>query len=218
MQISKRDIKLLILLACILVLTASYMFGYKHFGEKRHTVEEKNSILQEKYNDLSAKNANREKYIQETEANSKKLETLTAKYPSAVTVENEIYFTKLLQDKTKAVVMQMTYTEPETFYADSEAGTSTGITGYKAVSTISFEADYASFKKAVQYINSAKSRRVIDSINVSVDRTSGKLSGSMAYNDYYLDGADGKYEPDTIPAGASGAGVESIFGKLVTSK
>ncbi|MDO5292139.1 MAG: hypothetical protein Q4F05_05245 [bacterium] len=218
LQISKRDIKLLLFLGCVLVLAGSYFFGYKHYGEKREAEEAQIKILQEKYDDLNSKNVNREKYIKETEENEKKIEELKGSYPSTVAVENEIYFTKLLQEHTKAVVTQMTYTEPESFYVDNEAGVTTGIKGYKAVSTISFESDYTSLKKAIQYIQSAKYRRVIESINISVDRTTGKLSGSMAYNDYYLEGAGCKYEPDTIPAGASGAGVSNIFGNLVKSK
>ena len=214
-NLSKRDIKLLILLACVLLLAASYMFGYSHYGDMRAEVEEEKKVLQQKYEDLSAKNVNREKYQEETKNNTKKQKEILAKYPSKVTVENEIYFTKLLQDSTKVSVKQFAYTEPESFYVDDGTSDVTNITGYKAVSTISFEADYDGFKKMIRYINEAKSRRVINNINMSVDGTTGKLAGTMSYNDFYLEGADCEFNPETIKAGTNGNGVSNIFGNLV---
>ena len=96
MQITKRDQKLLIVLACVLLLAGAYKFGYRNYGDKRAAIEQENDALRARYDSLCAKNQNREKYKKETEVNEKKIEEVLAKYPSELHNDNEIFFTKML--------------------------------------------------------------------------------------------------------------------------
>lgn len=214
MQITKRDQKLLIVLACVLLLAGAYKFGYLNYGDKRAAIEQENDELRARYDSLCAKNQNREKYKKETEENDKKIEEVLAKYPSELHHDNEIFFTKMLEDATKVKVVQASLTEPESFYLGSEQETPNDITGMQTATTLSVESDYEAFKKLLTYMTENESRKVIQNISLSYNNKSGNLSGTIQYNNYSLVGTKTEYRPYSIPAAPGGQGVGSLFGEL----
>lgn len=215
MQITRRDQKLLIVLACVLLLAGAYQFGYRKYGDKRAALQEEISTMQIRYDELISKNQDRDQYIAKTKEYQEKTSTLLASYPSEITNENEVYFTKLLEDSTGSKIVQMSYADPESFYIGTEQEVPNELVASQSTSTISIEADYGQFKKLLSYIAQNPSRKVVQNINLSYDNKSGTLTGTVAYHNYSLTGTDTTYEPYDIPAG-NGQGVSNLFGDLVT--
>lgn len=236
MKISERDKKLLIYLCSGLLLLAGYYFGYAKYSEKKAAVQIEIDQLNTRYNDLKAKDSKRASYIAETEKNTSIINETAKLYPSEVTLEGEIYFTKLIEDATGAWVRQWLYTQAEEVLPlsasesnpnDSSTGTGTtgeGTTGgettvpttfkgYKTVSTISFDADYNQLKNMISYINTYASRKVIQQVSVAFDSSTGILTGTMAYNNYFIVGSTSTYTPYEIPS--NGQGVTNVFGQMV---
>lgn len=235
MKISDRDKKLLIYLCSGLLLLAGYYFGYVKYSEKKAVVQIEIDQLNKRYDDLKAKDAQRASYIAETEKNTSIINETAKLYPSQVTLEGEIYFTKLIEDATGVWIRQVLYTPAEeilplsgseTTPNDSATGegttggevTSGGavpttIKGYKTVSTVSFDSDYNQFKNIINYINTYTSRKVIQQLSVAFDSSTGILTGTMAYNNYFIVGSTSTYTPYEIPS--NGQGVTNIFGQMV---
>ena len=95
---------------------------------------------------------------------------------------------------------------------DSTASASS-VEGYYASVGIRYEASYAGLKEMIAYVNQFKDRTTIDQFSASFDDTTGKLTGEMTLNMYYLTNTGKDYVPpvfDFMPKG-----VNNIFGKTV---
>lgn len=96
--------------------------------------------------------------------------------------------------------------------ADDTASASS-VEGYYASVGIRYEASYAGLKEMIAYVNQFKDRTTIDQFSASFDDTTGKLTGEMTLNMYYLTNTGKDYVPpvfDFMPKG-----VNNIFGKTV---
>lgn len=92
MKISRRDVKLLILLFGIVILALSYYFGYSKFNEKSAKIQEEVDALEVTYQSLSADHAKRDDYEDNISKMKAKIDEITLKYPAKVTVEKENMF------------------------------------------------------------------------------------------------------------------------------
>ena len=95
----------------------------------------------------------------------------------------------------------------------STEGTAYGDTHmYEVPLGISIECTYDDFKGLVRYIYNQQERQSIQGVNISYNGDSGKLSGNMNLNTYYLLGTDKVYSEPHIPD--MPMGVQTIFGNM----
>ena len=95
----------------------------------------------------------------------------------------------------------------------STEGTAYGDTHmYEVPLGISIECTYDDFKGLVRYIYNQQERQSIQGVNISYNGDSGKLSGNMNLNTYYLLGTDKVYGEPYIPD--MPMGVQTIFGNM----
>ena len=100
MKISQRDIKLLMILGCVLVLGASYFLGFKKYNDLTEEMDTKTTALRTEYNTLSASNQHRAEYTSIIEENKEKIAAIVAKYPANITNQDEIYLSKLMEQQS----------------------------------------------------------------------------------------------------------------------
>lgn len=96
---------------------------------------------------------------------------------------------------------------------DDSTASASSVEGYYASVGIRYEASYAGLKEMIAYVNQFKDRTTIDQFSTSFDDTTGKLTGEMTLNMYYLTNTGKDYVPpvfDFMPKG-----VNNIFGKTV---
>lgn len=96
---------------------------------------------------------------------------------------------------------------------DDSTASASSVEGYYASVGIRYEASYAGLKEMIAYVNQFKDRTTIDQFSASFDDTTGKLTGEMKLNMYYLTNTGKDYVPpvfDFMPKG-----VNNIFGKTV---
>lgn len=83
---------------------------------------------------------------------------------------------------------------------------------FRMQNSIEFTTDYAGLKEVIGYIYTLPSRVTIDTINLTYDKTEGKLVGDAILNMYTLQEKDKEYEtPNTENIKH---GVDNIFGTL----
>lgn len=84
------------------------------------------------------------------------------------------------------------------------------VQGYYASIGIKYEADYDAFKNMLQYVNDYKDRMTITDVTSTYDSETGKLTGDMTLNMYYMTNTGKAYvAPQFVPGDK---GVLNIFG------
>lgn len=96
---------------------------------------------------------------------------------------------------------------------DASADTSGNVAGYYASIGIRYEASYSGLKEMIAYVNEFKDRTTITQFSATFDDATGKLTGEMTLNMYYITNTGKDYVPpvfDFMPKGVS-----NIFGNTM---
>lgn len=96
---------------------------------------------------------------------------------------------------------------------DASADTAGNVAGYYASIGIRYEASYSGLKEMIAYVNEFKDRTTITQFSATFDDATGKLTGEMTLNMYYITNTGKEYVPpvfDFMPKGVS-----NIFGKTI---
>lgn len=93
---------------------------------------------------------------------------------------------------------------------ENTTGPTGNVEGYYASIGIRYEASYEGLKDMIAYVNKFKDRTTIAQFSASFDNSTGKLTGDMTLNMYYLENTGKDYVPpvfENMPKG-----VNNIFG------
>ena len=105
-------------------------------------------------------------------------------------------------------------TEDGTDVAATDASADTSVVaGYYASIGIRYEASYSGLKEMIAYVNEFKDRTTITQFSAAFDDATGKLTGEMTLNMYYITNTGKDYVPpvfDFMPKGVS-----NIFGNTI---
>lgn len=96
---------------------------------------------------------------------------------------------------------------------DASADTAGNVAGYYASIGIRYEASYNGLKEMIAYVNAFQDRTTITQFTAAFDDATGKLTGEMTLNMYYITNTGKDYVPpvfDFMPKG-----VNNIFGKTI---
>ena len=96
---------------------------------------------------------------------------------------------------------------------DASADTAGNVAGYYASIGIRYEASYSGLKEMIAYVNEFKDRTTITQFSATFDDATGKLTGEMTLNMYYITNTGKDYVPpvfDFMPKGVS-----NIFGNTI---
>lgn len=96
---------------------------------------------------------------------------------------------------------------------DASADTAENVYGYYASIGIRYEASYNGLKEMIAYVNAFQDRTTITQFSAAFDDATGKLTGEMTLNMYYITNTGKEYVPpvfDFMPKGVS-----NIFGKTI---
>lgn len=96
---------------------------------------------------------------------------------------------------------------------DASADAAENVAGYYASIGIRYEASYSGLKEMIAYVNAFQDRTTITQFTATFDDATGKLTGEMTLNMYYITNTGKEYVPpvfDFMPKGVS-----NIFGNTV---
>lgn len=96
---------------------------------------------------------------------------------------------------------------------DASTDTVGNVAGYYASIGIRYEASYNGLKEMIAYVNAFQDRTTITQFTAAFDDATGKLTGEMTLNMYYITNTGKEYVPpvfDFMPKG-----VNNIFGKTI---
>ena len=183
----QRNLLLFILGIAILVVPIRF-FAMDNFGAKKDLESQKNE-RQTYYNELKAKDANRQQYIEDTEKYTKQYQEVIAKFPSELYQDNTIMYLQGVKDKYKFNFPSVTMGEETLFYtlgsgaagdvtttdttvttdaatdgtASTDGTVSTdGYNCYSASFPVTYEGDYKDIKDVIDYIKTGDYRMTLD--------------------------------------------------------
>lgn len=204
-KISEREIKLLILLAALILLSVSYFGVFGHFSEAAEILETANVEDAATLSKLQTMAAREQEVRQETEDMKREKQEIIAKYPVDVPDEKAIYLVQELENASEAKVTSISF-----LMNNAVASTLWQLPqGYYDSLAITYEASYDSLKKWVLAVEQDTDRMTIPSVSAAYDEETGNLKGVITVNMYYLTGTGKEYEPPVITG--VGKGTSDIF-------
>ncbi len=211
-------LRLLVLAFAVLVIFASYRFGFVPADEKTDVLKEENKELEAQIDVFKAEEVNKEKYQTGINNNAEECFTILEKYGGGNTPEKTVMTLVNLENTTGMQVSSIAFGTDTNLLATEALALHEGKPGvylYRQPVSITYTASYEALKRAVDFINTYPERMNIDSVTASYDMLSGQLSGSMVINLYAVYGAKSEYFPPvtdaTIPIGT-----DNIFGTYET--
>lgn len=220
-KISDSDKRLLIIFFAIVILACSYFFIFNKGMTKASELEAQNEQDSAKVQQMQQMEASLPQVKENIENMKQTQADIIAKYPSDMTTEKSIESLQDYEDHssdfhitdiTFAMRMPLVGTA-DTTAADASADTVGNVAGYYASIGIRYEASYSGLKEMIAYVNEFKDRTTITQFTAAFDDATGKLTGEMTLNMYYITNTGKEYVPpvfDFMPKGVS-----NIFGKTI---
>lgn len=215
--------KLILGLLCIIIAAASWFFVIKPVSESTSAIKSETNSLKTTLEDLKAKEAHRQEYIDGTAENYALFEERLAEFPSNLNQEYQIEFVEGVRKNSDINynVVNQGMTQPTAYYvlggsgavttqetAENEATVSDNYECYSSIMTFAYEGDYEGIKKFVDFVASYPYRMTID--NVTVGQSEDKFSGSMTVNIYCITGKD-REENMQLELDNIDQGVDNLF-------
>lgn len=213
---SKNNIKIILALLAILMLGATYMYVFKANMDDTKALDAEIATLQTRYDELKAKEVNREQYITETAQYRSDLEDELTKFPATLDQEITVMFIKGInkdEGEYQFDVQSTSLGEPALYYTlgtavDTDGNETPGYECYQASFPISYKGSYEGIKDLVNYIMNYKYRMNISSISIAYNSGDDTYTGSINLNAYCVSG-EGR-TPDTINVDVK-EGVDNVF-------
>jgi len=219
MTISKRDTKLLLCLAGIVIFLLFYLLGYNHFNDLRDETEAATAALMPELEELRGYKENEATYQQGITDSKDLIDELSDRYPNDVRAEDKIMFASDMEKNLGLSISAASFSEPVSLLdfngiktADDGTYATLPLSAWSTGSSLSCAMTYAQFKNAVDYIYAQQDITALDSVAVSYDAGTGELFGTMSVTHYYITGADDAYHQTVVPSFP--LGTDNIFGTV----
>jgi hypothetical protein len=219
MNLSKRDVKLLLILLGILLFIAVYVFVYLRVNDKTGAMEAETAALQPRLTELRGYFDSLSVY----EAGIGEGKTLLGEklkgYPNDVRAEDGVMYAVELENNAGLDITNAAFGEPNLVMElrgildDGHGGyTPAPFSAYRRTFAYSCELSYRELKEAVAHIRDTAMCTRLNNVSVSYNSETGELIGSIAVDKYFITGADGDYHETVVPD--MPLGTDDIFGTV----
>ena len=226
------DKKILIIIASIAILVLAFVFVVKPKNEDCKRLQSEIIELQARLDDLTAKESQKDQFIQETKEFNEKFDEVVAKYPADLNQESTVMFMKGVEEANEFVNDSVQLPRDTVFYVlgegqverpeDAEASEDGEDDRYvcsQNAYSISYNGTYEGLKDYLDYIANYKYRMAISQISIQYDSEADKpideCNGSVTLNAYSISGPEREAD---VPNVDVAEGKDNIFtGTLGTS-
>lgn len=236
MNLTKSNIKILLFIAAVAILGLTYLYVFKDNMSEADSLQSEINTLQTRYDELMAKQQDREMYEEKTAEFNQLFADRLAYFPATLDQEISVMFIKGVEKEEGDLrfgVNSVGLGQPETFYslsaaasadasADTAGSTEADTTDVAAQDTIaagdyqcmtasfpiSYEGSYEGLKDFIDYIMNYKYRMNISSMNIAYNAEDESYTGSIQLNAYCITGGD--READSVDVDVP-EGVSNIF-------
>lgn len=219
MNLSKRDINLLLILLAIVILVGAYLGIYSPLVSQTEAVEAEIAELKPRLEQLEGYNSNLKLYQEGIKKNKEEMARQLELYPNDVRSEDQILYATELEKKVGLAVSNISMSQPASVLemqgvVTDEKGNSAivPIAANRAVMNLETQLNYQELKNLVKYVNDTKLCTKLDVVSLSYDSSTGELIGNVAISKYFVSGLDSAYHAAKVPSVATGT--SNIFGTV----
>lgn len=197
--------KLIFILLSIGVLAGAWFGIVRPRNEKTNAVKAEVRSLTDRYNELLAKEVNRQQYIDDTQMYHDLYAERLEEFPSNWEQEYQIEFIQGVRNNENIEydVETLGMNQPLPFYslggsnsegALAETGESSAVnveyTCYSTTESLSYKGSYEGVKAFMDYVASFPYRMTLDNVNLAYNEGDDTYTGAMTMNIYYITGGD----------------------------
>lgn len=207
-SLSDRDKKIVMIILAFALLAAAYFFGYKNFMEQADKYDKETAKLTTKHQDLTAKAANKDKYIADAKKYDDQTSAILASYDNGLSQDGSLMFMNTLEKANNTWIKSMSMTPVTAEYQFGKVYSTnpnggglvytTDMKGVSSTYTLSYETSYKDWKKVLSYLNGYYSKHTVDSISMTYNQIQDKVSGSLVVTAYAITGAERNYKHPNI--------------------
>lgn len=212
-KVNDRELKLIFVLGGMVLFFLIYQFGYLNVQKANEDLKSRVDEVRGEVKVMQTMKQNEETYKAYTDSMTQEMQDVMDAIPSEIRSEDKIMFARSLENDYGIHVTGVGLQTDEMVYEMNEDGsnpTDDGKLLYRTVVNLDCESDYTQLKNCLRGLKNNNFKMSVDTASFSTSDETGKLTGSMTVNMYYLYGSDKPYEPLTID-GVS-IGTDNIFG------
>ena len=206
MSISKRDLKLLLILFGIIIFIICYFSVYLEYTEKSYRLLDDIDFYEADLAELRAYESMLPQYTAMINETRELILQAQSGYAAEIKSEDLIMYAVNLLSETGVTANSYSFIQPVEIMTvqtltENENGSYTfqPRTAYKTGITMNVSMTYAQMKNLVEQVYSEGSRTSLNSLSLSYNSATGLLFGSVTINKIFLSGEEWEYEPMPIP-------------------
>lgn len=205
MKVSKRDIKLLLILGGLLSFLLLYFCVFTPFQEKTDTVKQEIATMEPQLAEMELHYKKLATYEQGVKEARSGIDDELKRYPTKI--ENEDFLSYLMdwEKKIGFNIDSVAFDEPgllnqfSCVVDQNGEDLTTQVSAYRTGVTAAGEITYPQMKEAIDYFYASLENTALDSVSVSFNAETGLLTGSFGISKYYIGWQDAPYAPKPLP-------------------
>ena len=216
MKIAKRDLKLLLILAGLLVFLLLYMLVFNPLQSKISDVKAENAKLSEQVADLEAKYLRMAEYEEGIKNSRAYVKETLKSFPGDVKEEDILSYLLTMESRQGIRMQSVTFNDPELVQQFKMVTQVDGqdvtvpANAYRATTVMTGTLNYPQAKNVINYLYESAKQTTLESVTLSYNAEGAKLSGSFELAKYFITFDGAEYVPERVPV--VDIGLKDLFG------
>ena len=216
MKIAKRDLKLLLILAGLLVFLLLYMLVFNPLQTKISDVKAENAKLSEQVADLEAKYLRMAEYEEGIMASRAYVKETLKSFPGDVKEEDILSYLLTMEARQGIRMETVTFIKPElvqqlkmmTQVDGQDVAVPAG--AYRASTVMTGTLTYPQAKNVINYLYESDKQTTLEKVTLTYNAETGKLTGNFDLSKYLINFDGAEYVPERVPV--VDIGLKDLFG------
>ncbi len=216
MKIAKRDVKLLLILAGLLVFLLLYMLVFNPVQDRIAEVEAKNTELSAQVQDLEAKYLRMGEYEEGIKASRENVKEALKGLPADVKEEDILSYLLTMEAREDIRMESVTFNPPELVQEFDmmiqKDGQDVAVPAgaYRASTVMTGSLTYPQAKNVIDYFYESAKQTSLENTTLTYNAESGKLTGTFQLAKYFVNWDGAEYVPERVPV--VDIGLSDLFG------
>ena len=216
MKIAKRDLKLLLVLAGLLVFLLLYMLVFNPLQTKIDEVEAQNAQLSAQVEELEAKYLRMGEYEEGIKASRENVKEFLKSFPGDVKEEDILSYLLTMEARQGIRMESVTFNPPELVQEfnmmTQQDGQDVAVPAgaYRASTVMTGSLNYPQTKNVIKYFYDSDKQTTLENATLTYNAESGLLTGTFQLAKYFVNWDGAEYVPERVPV--VDIGLKDLFG------
>lgn len=216
MKIAKRDLKLLLILAGLLVFLLMYLLVFNPLQPKISDVKAENTKLSAQVEDLEAKYLRMAEYEEGIKNSRAYVKETLKSFPGDVKEEDILSYLLTMEARQGIRMESVTFIKPElvqqfdmmTQVDGQDVAVPAG--AYRATTVMTGALTYPQAKNVINYLYESDKQTTLENVTLTYNAETGKLAGTFELSKYLINFDGAEYVPERVPV--VDIGLKDLFG------